>query len=122
MYQKQLLEAYKKAKNYVQDKQIAMDMGIPAQRISDFKRGRRYLTDSQAIFLAEQSGIDSELALLGCHADRNDNPSIKAVWENIAKKFNGQGLQGLSLSVIAVFGYNIAYTVQHSKFALYILC
>lgn len=98
MYQSQLLDAYKQAQNYVQDKQIAMDMNIPQQRISDFRKGRRYLTDTQTIFLAENAKIDKEVALLGCHADRNDNPQIKAVWESMAKKFNGLGLQGITMA------------------------
>ncbi|HGH6030686.1 TPA: DUF3693 domain-containing protein, partial [Vibrio mimicus] len=96
MYQSELLNAYKNAQKYVQDKQIAMDMNIPQQRISDFRKGRRYLTDEQAIFLAESAGIDPEIALLGLHADKNENPTIKAYWERIAKKYNGLGLQGLS--------------------------
>ncbi|MBY3747659.1 hypothetical protein HPQ58_20990 [Vibrio parahaemolyticus] len=98
MYQNKLLDAYKKAQSYVQDKQIAADMNVPPQRISDFRKGKRYMTDTQAIFLAEQSGLDPEIALLGCHADRNDNPQIKAVWEGIAKKFNGLGLSGISMA------------------------
>ncbi|HCZ9673273.1 TPA: hypothetical protein O4I60_004007, partial [Vibrio parahaemolyticus] len=98
MYQNKLLDAYKKAQSYVQDKQIAADMNVPPQRISDFRKGKRYMNDTQAIFLAEQSGLDPEIALLGCHADRNDNPQIKAVWEGIAKKFNGLGLSGISMA------------------------
>ncbi|EMK3382133.1 hypothetical protein V8054_000331 [Vibrio parahaemolyticus] len=98
MYQNKLLDAYKKAQSYVQDKQIAADMNVPPQRISDFRKGKRYMTDTQAIFLAEQSGLDPEIALLGCHADRNDNQQIKAVWEGIAKKFNGLGLSGISMA------------------------
>ncbi|AGN30006.1 regulatory protein [Vibrio phage VFJ] len=97
MYQCELLNAYKNAQKYVQDKQIAMDMNIPKQRISDFRKGRRYLTDEQAIFLAESAGIDPEIALLGCHADRNENPRIKAIWESIAKKQNGLGLRTISM-------------------------
>ncbi|MDE3898538.1 MULTISPECIES: DUF3693 domain-containing protein [Vibrio] len=98
MYQSQLLDAYKKAQNYVQDKQIAHDLNVKASRISEMRKGRRYISDSEAVFLAENSGIDPELALLGCHADRNDNPDIKAMWESIAKKFNGRGLQGISMA------------------------
>lgn len=97
MFQCELLNAYKNAQKYVQDKQIAMDMNIPQQRISDFRKGRRYLTDEQAIFLAESAGIDPEIALLGCHADRNENPRIKALWESIAKKQNGLGLRTISM-------------------------
>ncbi|MBE3953106.1 hypothetical protein HJ144_16240 [Vibrio parahaemolyticus] len=107
MYQNKLLDAYKKAQSYVQDKQIAADMNVPPQRISDFRKGKRYMTDTQAIFLAEQSGLDPEIALLGCHADRNDNPQIKAVWEGIAKKFNGLGSSGISM---ACAGFAVVFT------------
>ncbi|MCZ6289615.1 DUF3693 domain-containing protein [Vibrio parahaemolyticus] len=97
MYQSELLDAYKKAKNYVQDKQIAHDLNVNASRISEMRKGRRYISDSEAVFLAENSGIDPEIALLGCHADRNENPHIKGMWENIAKKFNGLGLSSISM-------------------------
>jgi hypothetical protein len=122
MYQNQLLDAYKKAQSYVQDKQIAADMNVPPQRISDFRKGKRYMTDTQAIFLAEQSGLDPEIALLGCHADRNENPQIKAVWEGIAKKFNGLGLPSISM---ACAGFAVAFSSpveSLQQFALCILC
>ncbi|MGI9946362.1 MULTISPECIES: DUF3693 domain-containing protein [Vibrio] len=122
MYQNQLLDAYKKAQSYVQDKQIAADMNVPPQRISDFRKGKRYMTDTQAIFLAEQSGLDPEIALLGCHADRNENPQIKAVWEGIAKKYNGLGLTSISM---ACAGFAVAFSspVESSiQCALCILC
>ncbi|ELM6620376.1 hypothetical protein Q2Y23_001316 [Vibrio fluvialis] len=99
MYANELLDAYKKAQNYVQDKQIAHDLNLQPNKISKMRNGIRYVTDEEAIFLAEGAGIDPELALLGIHADRNDNPSIKAYWERIAKKYNGLGLQGLSMAV-----------------------
>ncbi|CAH7438701.1 conserved hypothetical protein [Vibrio chagasii] len=98
MYQNELIEAYKKAQNYVQDKQIAMDMNIPQQRISDFRKGRRYLTDSQTVFLAENAKLDPQVALLGCHADRSDNPQIKQMWELMAKKFSGLNMSGISMA------------------------
>ena len=119
MYQNQLLDAYKKAQSYVQDKQIAADMDIPPQRISDFRKGKRYMTDTQAIFLAEQSGLDPEIALLGCHADRNDNPQVKAVWEGIAKKYNGLGLSGLSM---ACAGLAVVVSSPAGSLSNYALC
>lgn len=97
MYQSQLLDAYKKAQNYVQDKQIAHDLNVQASRISEMRKGVRYISDEEAVFLAEQAGIDPELALLGCHADRNKNPKIKQLWEHIAKKHNGLGLKTISM-------------------------
>ncbi len=97
MYANELLDAYKKAQNYVQDKQIAHDLNLEANKISKMRKGIRYVSDEEAIFLAEGAGIEPEIALLGCHADRNDNPAIKAHWESIAKKFNGLGLSGISM-------------------------
>lgn len=98
MYQNELLDAYKKAQNYVQDKQIAHDLNLPRQRIGEMRKGTRYISDSEAVFLAESAGIDPEMALLGCHVDRNENPEIKQLWEHIAKKCNGLGLRAISMT------------------------
>ncbi|KQH88417.1 DUF3693 domain-containing protein [Vibrio fluvialis] len=122
MYQSELLDAYKKAKNYVQDKQIAHDLNLPRQRITEMRKGIRYISDSEAVFLAEQSGIDPELALLGIHADRNDNPNIKALWESMAKKYNGLGLQGLSMAVGSLALYATEVKASLLQCALCILC
>ncbi|HHF3240692.1 TPA: DUF3693 domain-containing protein [Vibrio alginolyticus] len=122
MYQNKLLDAYKKAQSYVQDKQIAADMNVPPQRISDFRKGKRYMTDTQAIFLAEQSGLDPEIALLGCHADRNDNPQIKAVWEGIAKKYNGLGLSSISMVCTGLALVIASPQEPLLQCALYVLC
>ncbi|AUB89063.1 DUF3693 domain-containing protein [Vibrio anguillarum] len=97
MYANELLDSYKKAKNYIQDKQIAHDLNLQPSKISKIRSGIRYMTDEEAVFLAEQAGIDPELALLGCHADRNENPRIKQLWEHIAKKHNGLGLRTISM-------------------------
>ncbi|MCL9783233.1 DUF3693 domain-containing protein [Vibrio sp. S4M6] len=119
MYQSQLLDTYKKAKNYVQDKQIAHDLNLPASRIYEMRKGKRYISDSEAVFLAEESGIDPEIALLGCHADRNDNPRVKAMWESIAKKFNGQGLRAISM---ASAGLALVLTPDFAHAARCVLC
>tara|TARA_Y100001960_G_scaffold47417_1_gene47850 strand:+ start:151 stop:519 length:369 start_codon:yes stop_codon:yes gene_type:complete len=98
MYANKLLDAYKKSQNYVQDKQIAHDLNLSPQKLSKIRKGIRYVSDEEAIFLAENAGIDPELALLGCHADRNENPQVKQLWEQIAKKFDRHGLSGISMA------------------------
>lgn len=122
MYANELLDAYKKAQNYVQDKQIAHDLNLEPNKVSKMRKGIRYVTDEEAIFLATGAGIDPELALLGCHADRNDNPHIKGMWENIAKKFNGLGLSGISM---ACAGFAVAFSSPMeplTQCALFTLC
>ncbi|MFB9215699.1 hypothetical protein ACFFVE_11000, partial [Vibrio sinaloensis] len=76
MYANELLDAYKEAQKYQQDKQIAHDLNLSPQKLSKIRKGVRYVSDEEAIFLATGAGLDPEIALLGCHADRNDNPSI----------------------------------------------
>ncbi|EKO3594746.1 hypothetical protein U0K82_001927 [Vibrio metschnikovii] len=122
MYQSKLLDAYKKAKNYVQDKQIAHDLNLPNQRISEMRKGKRYISDEEAVFLAEQAGIDPELALLGCHADRNENPRIKQLWEHIAKKHNGLGLRAITMGYVGFMLVNMGDKLESSYYALCILC
>ncbi|RIZ55160.1 DUF3693 domain-containing protein [Vibrio sp. PID23_8] len=119
MYANELLDAYKKAQNYVQDKQIAHDLNLQPNKVSKMRKGIRYVTDEEAVFLANGAGIDPELALLGCHADRNDNPHIKGMWENIAKKFNGLGLSGISM---VCGGFAVAISSPQEALAHYALC
>ena len=82
--------------NYVQDKQIAHDLNLDGPKISKIRKGVRQPTDNEAFFLVQGANIDPEIALLGCHADRNENPTIKKLWEDIAKKLNSRGLQAIS--------------------------
>ena len=122
MYSSELLDAYKKAQNYVQDKQIAHDLNLEPPKISKIRKGVRQLTDEEAIFLANGAGVDPEIALLGCQADRNENPAVKAVWESIAKKFNGQGLRAISMASAGLALVLMPDFAHASQCALCVLC
>lgn len=113
MYANELLNAYKQAKNYIQDKQIAHDLNLSPQKLSKIRNGIRYVSDEEAIYLAEGAGIDPEIALIGCHSDRHENPNIKAMWNNIAKKFSGQALQGISM-VYAMFALGFLHEFKYA--------
>ncbi len=122
MYANELLDAYKKAQNYVQDKQIAHDLNVEPNKISKMRNGIRYVTDEEAIFLAEGAGIEPEVALIGVHADRNENPRIRELWNNIAKKHNGLGLRGISMACGGLAMWIGSPTEALSKCALCTLC
>ncbi|PMK90857.1 DUF3693 domain-containing protein [Vibrio lentus] len=98
MYQEKLLDAYKKAQNYVQDKQIAHDLNVSNQKISKIRNGERYLTENEALFLAEKIGLTDEEVLAYLAADRSKNYRAQKAWENITKKYNGLGLSGISMA------------------------
>ena len=101
MYANYLLDSYKVAMNYVQDKQIAHDLNVTPARISEMRKGKRYISDSEAVFMAEHANIDPKEALLGCHSDRNDNPKLKQLWADIAKKLNSQGIHAFTVAFLA---------------------
>ncbi|WP_135381412.1 DUF3693 domain-containing protein [Vibrio tasmaniensis] len=98
MYQEKLLDAYKKVQNYVQDKQIAHDLNISNQKISKIRNGERYLTETEALFLAERIGLSEEEVLVYLAADRSKNHKAQMAWQNIAKKFNGLNMSGVSMA------------------------
>ncbi|KNY40627.1 hypothetical protein AKG94_21295 [Vibrio harveyi] len=122
MYANELLDAYKKAQNYLQDKQIAHDLNLQPNKISKMRKGIRYVSDEEAVFLAKGAGIDPEIALLGCHADRNENPAIRGMWENIAKKYNGLGLAGISMACTGLAMVISSPSEPPLQCALYVLC
>ncbi|WP_210446849.1 DUF3693 domain-containing protein [Vibrio crassostreae] len=98
MYQNKLLDAYKEAQNYIQDKQIAHDLGLSRQKISNIRQGVRYLTETEALFIAERIGLSEEEVLVYLAADRSKNHKAQVAWQNIAKKFNGLNMSGVSMA------------------------
>ncbi|MGR5517802.1 DUF3693 domain-containing protein [Vibrio harveyi] len=107
MYTNELLDAYKKAKNYIQDKQVAHDLGLSRQKISAIRNGQRYLTENEALFLAKEIGADTESVLVYLAADKAKTYEAQQAWANIAKKFNGLGLTGISM---ACAGFAVAFS------------
>ncbi|UTM60119.1 DUF3693 domain-containing protein [Photobacterium sp. CCB-ST2H9] len=118
MYQIKLLDSYKTAKNYVQDKQIAADLGIPQQRISEMRNGKRYLSDKEAIFLAEAANIDPHEVLIFLAAERAKDYKAQRIWLDITAKLRSQGFEGL---VLGMTGF-LALNSSTLKYALCTLC
>ncbi|MGR3069553.1 DUF3693 domain-containing protein [Vibrio vulnificus] len=118
MYQEKILDAYKKAKNYVQDKQIAHDLGITPQKICKIRTGERYLTENEALYLAEEIGLNEEEVLVYLAADKSKNYKAQQAWKNIAKKYNGLGLTGISMA----YGALALTNLDIAKCALCTLC
>ena len=61
MYTNQLIDAYKEQMKYVQYKQIAHDLGVSPQMITEVRKGRTYLNENQILMLAEAIGEDKEI-------------------------------------------------------------
>ncbi|MGR2769521.1 DUF3693 domain-containing protein [Photobacterium ganghwense] len=106
MYADKLLDAYKEAKNYIQDKQIAADLGISKQKISGIRNGTCYLTENEAIFLAEATNIDIHEALIYLAADKAKSYKAQRAWADITAKLSRQGFRGLALGMTGLLVFN----------------
>ncbi|HCG8418501.1 TPA: hypothetical protein NJ548_003873 [Vibrio parahaemolyticus] len=118
MYTNKLLDAYKEHMNYVQYKQIAHDLGVSPQMITEVRKGRTFLSENQILMLAEAVGEDKEKALVGLAMDKAKTYEAQTLWHSIGKKFNGLGLSTITMSCMA-FALTI---LEQAKCALCILC
>ncbi len=107
MYTNQLIDAYKEQMKYVQYKQIAHDLGVSPQMITEVRKGRTYLNENQILMLAEAVGEDKEKALIGLALDKAKSCEAQTLWSSIAKKFNGLGLPSISM---ACAGFAVAFS------------
>ncbi|ELA9360639.1 hypothetical protein QTV39_001030 [Vibrio parahaemolyticus] len=107
MYTNKLIDAYKEQMKYVQYKQIAPDLGISPQMLTDVRKGRTYLKENQILMLAEAIGEDKEKALVGLALDKAKTYEAQTLWTSIAKKFNGLGLTSISM---ACAGFTVAFS------------
>ncbi|HHP0584087.1 TPA: DUF3693 domain-containing protein, partial [Vibrio harveyi] len=83
MYTNQLIDAYKEQMKYVQYKQIAHDLGVSPQMITEVRKGRTYLNENQILMLAEAIGEDKEKALVGLALDKAKSCEAQTLWTNI---------------------------------------
>ncbi|ELB2879560.1 hypothetical protein QNE31_002731, partial [Vibrio parahaemolyticus] len=97
MYTNKLIDAYKEQMNYIQYKQIAHDLGVSPQMLTEVRKGRSYLNENQILMLAETIGEDKEKALIGLAMDKAKTHEAQTLWQNIGKKFNGLGLSSISM-------------------------
>ncbi|NVJ57995.1 MAG: hypothetical protein HWE19_16695 [Vibrionaceae bacterium] len=122
MYINELLDAYKEHKKYIQDKQIAHDLNISVQKLSGIRKGERYLTENEALFLADAISADKEMVLVYLAADKAKSYEAQALWANIAKKYNGLGLRGISTICGGLAMWIGSPVDAMAKCALCILC
>ena len=118
MYANKLLDEYKTAKNYVQDKQIAADLGISKQKISGIRNGLCHLTETEAIFLAKNTNIDPKEALIRISADKAKSFEAKQMWNDIMAKMSSRGWNVASLGITGFFAAKLS-TIEC---VLYTLC
>jgi len=119
MYTKKLIDAYKEHMNYIQYKQVASDLGISTQMLTDIRKDRAFLKENQVLMLADIVGEDKEKALVGLALDKAKTYEAQTLWNSIAKKYNGLGLTSISM---ACGGLALMVATPEEALAQCVLC
>ncbi len=119
MYTNKLIDAYKEHMKYVQYKQVAADLGISGQMLTEIRKGRSFLKENLALMIADEIGEEKEAVLIGLAADKAKTPQEQALWANIAKKYNGLGLRGISM---VCGGFMVWLSAPKEALAQCVLC
>lgn len=85
-----LLENYKKIKGLAANKDlVSLIADLSESHLSNIKAGRRHLTPEQAMFIAEQCGMDIGEVLVRLDMEKSKSPAVKAEFEKILKRLAG---------------------------------
>ena len=88
------------------DNQVAKLLGMPRERISMYRTGKREFDQDTCVAVAELLGEPPEFVLASIEAERAKSKNLKRVWAsiaNMAKKGQAAGL--VSLAIIGMSNF-----------------
>ncbi|WP_337843149.1 DUF3693 domain-containing protein [Rheinheimera sp.] len=103
-YSYELVQEYKKVAGIGSDTVASKAIPKLSQgRLSDIKSGKHWLTEEQAVWIAEQCQLNIQEVLVRLSAETAKTEQGKTAWAELAKKLFGHGLAlvfavGLSIS------------------------
>lgn len=80
------IELLKSQKGLSSDYAAAKFLGVTRAAMSSYKRGKSYFSDQVAVRLADELGIPEGIVLADIHAEREHDPKLAKVWEQIARQ------------------------------------
>jgi plasmid maintenance system antidote protein VapI len=85
-----LLETFKKVKGLSANKDLVTLIDeLSESHLSNIKAGRRHLTPEQAMFIAEQCGMDIGEVLVRLDMETSKSPAVKAELQKVLKRLAG---------------------------------
>lgn len=79
------LDSAKARRGLTSDYQLAKLLGVPTQRLSNYRSGRNQADDDTALQLAELCEIDPAPLLARIQAERSKSPRTRAAWLRISQ-------------------------------------
>ncbi|BBT21480.1 helix-turn-helix domain-containing protein [Aeromonas caviae] len=107
MDSKTLIQAYMRAKNMTQLKEVAEALDLSPSYITEMNQGRREFTDKAAISIANELGLDPTEVIIALAAVRAREPSVKAAWYDALKKYCASTGTALALGMMTTAGLTL---------------
>jgi plasmid maintenance system antidote protein VapI len=84
-----LIEMYKEKLGITSDNKAAKELqGMSSGRLSEIKSGERFLTEEQALKIANTCNLNPEWVLVNLAAETTKSEACKPIWSNLAKKLS----------------------------------
>lgn len=104
MFSYELVQELKKAKGMKTDLEAsAYIAGLNSGNMSQIKSGKRHLTEEQALFIANECGLNPEWVLVHLAEQVSKHEEAKEIWHNLAKKIS-KSVTAAALALIVIFG------------------
>lgn len=84
-----LIEQYKVKSGIDKNREAAETLGLHEGNLSAIKSGKRHLTPEQALFIAEQCGLDIGEVLVKLDMEKTKSPAVKEALGKVLKRIAG---------------------------------
>ncbi|WP_057785649.1 DUF3693 domain-containing protein [Alishewanella sp. WH16-1] len=104
-FSSELVDLLKNKKGLTSDNKAADAIpGMNSGNLSKIRKGleNRFLNDEQALYIANECGLNPEWVLVNLAAERTKSEDAKSAWANIAKKLS-RTVTAAALAVSLVF-------------------
>lgn len=104
-FSSELIDLLKTQKGLTSDNKAADAIpGMNSGNLSKIRKGleNRFLNDEQALYIANECGLNPEWVLVNLAAERTKSEDAKSTWANIAKKLSRSAVAAV-LAVVLVF-------------------
>lgn len=98
----QVLDALKAKLECPSENRLALAMEWTPSKLRNYRKGRSRPADGEAMQIAQRLGVDDGMIVAICHAEREPNAQIKAMWLHLAKQSSRFVGPALALAFVAL--------------------
>ncbi len=84
-----LIEQYKAKSGINKNREAAETLGLHEGNLSSIKAGKRHLTPEQALYIAEQCGLDIGEVLVKLDMEKAKSPAVREALGSVLKRIAG---------------------------------